>query len=72
MNLSYPLLTFSLLLLGNAQTALAVQALGQVSPGPTNAKTLELKVGMQFRFRTAVDAVSGRNQIREIWVTSVD
>ena len=119
MSLLYPLLAVSLLLLGSAQTVLAVQPLGHVSPGPghaattglierggtievidpvkdvmvvdgvihrfsaarvkihfppspTNAKTLALKVGMQIRFQTSVDAVSGQSQIREIWVTSAD
>lgn len=118
MNLSHLLLTASLLSLGIAQTALAVQPLGQVPPGPgststkgiverggiieaidpaknlmvidgvsypftasrvkihlpasqTNAESLELKVGMQIRFRTAADSVSGQHQIREIWVTSL-
>lgn len=115
----HSLLIVSLLLLGTVQSTLAVQPLGQVSPGPgntstkgivdrggtievidpaknlmvvdgvshpfsaarvkiyfppsqSNAKTSELKVGMQIRFRSALDAVSGQNQIREIWVTSVN
>lgn len=39
--------------------------------GKTQEKAFELKAGMQIRFSSSKDTMSGQDQVREIWVTSV-
>lgn len=39
--------------------------------GKTQEKAVALKAGMQIRFSSSKDSMSGRDQVREIWVTSV-
>ena len=40
--------------------------------GATQEKNFVLKVGMQIRFNTSNDNWSRQQQVREIWVTSID